>query len=282
MKDGICRDCNKEKLKKTNEAFVCENCGEKQASKRWKDVFYGVYNEAESYELADINVAAKSVAYCIDEVFELIKSDIRDKTECKKAYTEVSEKVIKIAVELYNDSKMYYDGFDIKDRDNHMQEWLENVFSAITCVYNLGDSLEYFFSSDSEANRLSVNSWKQGIKWHQMLIDKFGLNEGNLITIKNYSSKIKKYNRTYTVSSETEGCYIATCVYGSYDCPQVRVLRKYRDSELAGNRYGRAFIKIYYAISPALVKWFGRTTWFKKFWKGKLDKMVAKLYIKGY
>ena len=25
------------------------------------------------------------------------------------------------------------------------------------------------------------------------------------------------------------GCYIATCVYGSYDCPQVQTLRRFRD-----------------------------------------------------
>ena len=282
MKARICRVCNKEELKKANEAFICENCREKGTSERWKEVFYSVYNEAGNFKLTYINSAGKSVADCIDDVFHLIKNDIPNKAECKKAYTEVSEKVIKIAVKIYKASKEYYDGFEMECRYNHMQEWIDNVFSAISCVYTLGDSLEYFFSSDSEANRLSVYSWKQGIKWHKRLIEKCGLNEGNQITIRNYSSKIKKYNRTYTASSEAEGCSIATCVYGSYDCPQVRVLRKYRDSELAGNRYGRAFIKIYYAISPALVKWFGRTTWFKKFWKCKLDKMVAKLYIKGY
>ena len=41
------------------------------------------------------------------------------------------------------------------------------------------------------------------------------------------------------------------------------------------------FIKIYYAVSPTLVKWFGNTTWFKKMWKGKLDRMVAKLNADG-
>ena len=41
------------------------------------------------------------------------------------------------------------------------------------------------------------------------------------------------------------------------------------------------FIRTYYAISPTLVKWFGNTTWFKKLWKGKLDRTVAKLQDKG-
>lgn len=63
------------------------------------------------------------------------------------------------------------------------------------------------------------------------------------------------------------GCYIATAVYGSYDCPQVWTLRRFRDYTLAKTWYGRAFIKTYYAISPTLVKWFGHTKWFKSMWK---------------
>lgn len=77
------------------------------------------------------------------------------------------------------------------------------------------------------------------------------------------------------------GCYVATCVYGSYDCPQVWTLRRFRDYELAKTWYGRAFIHTYYAISPTLVKWFGKTKWFKNMWKPKLDKMVKELQEKG-
>lgn len=77
------------------------------------------------------------------------------------------------------------------------------------------------------------------------------------------------------------GCYIATCVYGSYDCPQVWTLRRFRDYTLDETWYGRVFIKCYYAISPALVKWFGETKWFRTFWKSKLDKMVASLNSNG-
>ena len=76
-------------------------------------------------------------------------------------------------------------------------------------------------------------------------------------------------------------CYIATCVYGSYDCPQVWTLRRFRDYTLDETWYGRLFIKCYYAISPTLVKWFGNTKWFRKFWKYKLDKMVADLNNNG-
>lgn len=73
------------------------------------------------------------------------------------------------------------------------------------------------------------------------------------------------------------GCYVATAVYGSYDCPQVWTLRRYRDNTLAKTWYGRAFIHTYYAISPTLVEWFGDTDWFKNMWRKPLDRMVERL-----
>lgn len=103
--------------------------------------------------------------------------------------------------------------------------------------------------------------------------------------IMEYHSKIKEIDPSYEIpqrpSQNSGGCYVATAVYGSYDCPQVWTLRRYRDYTLAETWYGRAFIRIYYAISPTLVKWFGHTEWFKKMWKGTLDRMVNNLNAEG-
>ncbi len=78
------------------------------------------------------------------------------------------------------------------------------------------------------------------------------------------------------------GCYIATAVYGSYDCPEVWTLRRYRDKKLAKTLFGRAFIRIYYAISPTLVKYFGKKPWFNRLFKRRLDRMVARLNAQGF
>jgi cold-shock DNA-binding domain protein len=99
-------------------------------------------------------------------------------------------------------------------------------------------------------------------------------------------NKIKEIDPSYTIPERPQqtndnGCYIATAVYGSYDCPQVWTLRRFRDYTLAKTWYGRAFICTYYAISPTFVKWFGKTEWFKKIWKGQLDRMVEKLQSEG-
>lgn len=78
------------------------------------------------------------------------------------------------------------------------------------------------------------------------------------------------------------GCYVATCVYGSYDCPQVWTLRRYRDQKLAQTVFGRAFIRCYYAISPTIVKAFGKTKLFQNFWRTRLDRMVRRLNAEGF
>lgn len=85
--------------------------------------------------------------------------------------------------------------------------------------------------------------------------------------------------QSYALNS---GCYIATCVYGSYDCPQVWALRRYRDYYLKKRILGRAFIRFYYAISPKLIRILGGQNWFRKIWKRYLDKKVSILKDSGY
>ena len=87
--------------------------------------------------------------------------------------------------------------------------------------------------------------------------------------------QIKYYKKT------ASGCYVATCVYGSYDCPEVWTLRRFRDDVLATTRGGKLLIHVYYAVSPKLVKWFGKAKWFQRLFKSVLDRLVAKLRKKG-
>ena len=81
--------------------------------------------------------------------------------------------------------------------------------------------------------------------------------------------------------SSGQGCYVATCVYGSYDCPQVWTLRRFRDDTLAQTWAGRAFIRLYYAVSPAIVRVFGARVGFRIFWKKHLDRLVKRLREQG-
>lgn len=78
------------------------------------------------------------------------------------------------------------------------------------------------------------------------------------------------------------GCYVATAVYGSYDCPEVWTLRRYRDGCLAMTWHGRLFIRTYYVVSPTMVRLFGDAAWFQRIGRDRLDRLVARLQAKGF
>ena len=162
---------------------------------------------------------------------------------------------------------------------------LNNCCAARDIDYLFGDYTDSIFKDYPELKSTAVEAWKEGITKHNSVMSYFANKEVNKNKIMEYVSKIQKYESSYVApivnTSSGCGCYVATAVYGSYDCPQVWTLRRYRDYTLAQTWYGRAFIKTYYAISPPLVKWFGHTNWFRNMWKPSLDKMVRKLNDKG-
>lgn len=81
-----------------------------------------------------------------------------------------------------------------------------------------------------------------------------------------------------TDSSRPNGnCYVATAVYGSYDAPEVLVLRRFRDVTLRRSASGRAFIRAYYAVSPPLAKRLGRAKVANHMVRALLDMAVARL-----
>jgi len=90
-----------------------------------------------------------------------------------------------------------------------------------------------------------------------------------------------KFQYHNEITSNKGGCYIATAVYGSYDCAEVWTLRRFRDDYLSKRIWGRCFIKAYYHISPKLVDVFGDSKVFTKIFKKPLDKMVERLNRKG-
>lgn len=79
----------------------------------------------------------------------------------------------------------------------------------------------------------------------------------------------------------SNGCYIATAVYGSYDCPQVWVLRRFRDGCLRRTALGRLLVKGYYAVSPGLVRRFGSREGIQRPVRRLLDAFVRRLKRAG-
>ena len=124
------------------------------------------------------------------------------------------------------------------------------------------------------------------LKGLQGIIDMMG--GGMKIPIPSYGDPVQTIPKPTAGSSKpvsqssSGGCYVATAVYGSYDCPQVWTLRRFRDFRLAKSIGGRMFIRTYYAISPSLVKRFGDIVWLKKLLRRPLDSLVGWCRNEGY
>lgn len=75
------------------------------------------------------------------------------------------------------------------------------------------------------------------------------------------------------------GCYVATAVYGSYDCEEVWILRRFRDQNLLVHAPGRLAVRLYYALSPAAVRFGGRSL--RTAVRPMLNRIVNALRAKG-
>jgi len=76
------------------------------------------------------------------------------------------------------------------------------------------------------------------------------------------------------------GCYIATAVYGSYDSPEVYLLRSFRDNYLEKRNWGQQFVKFYYKYSPKFASKISPNSISSRIIKLLLNKFIDKICIK--
>ena len=243
----------------------------------WEAIFFSVYFEASECKIRDIASAANSVGNSIYSTFAAI-ADLQNDDEKEAALDVISTYAVAIAAMLVNGAVNHYNQFSTTS--NAFGECSGRVVSAGNIYSEIESNLKKVFPEK-----------KLRIANHQKLYAGFLSNNqrwyNNTFLTNNFTrlgDEIRTVDPTYqtpTINAASGGCYVATAVYGSYDCPQVWTLRRFRDNILAETWLGRAFIKTYYAISPTLVKWFGNTNWFKNMWRGTLDRMVNKLQAKG-
>lgn len=317
MKAMVCEMCGSQDLVKQDGMFVCQNCGTKysveEAKKllgtvkvdkteetekllvlarrarednnsenaekyyglvlqedpsNWEAAFFQVYYQSMQCKIANISSAAYAVANNIDSTMKLI-SEIPDTVERNKALDTIIPYSLSIASMLANAAS------------KHFTQYL-SVNSAVMAAKSIYEKIENSLKKycTSETSRLVVVQKAE----NSFIVENSRFFDANYRTTETMrlTNEIKDKDTSYTPPAvQTGGCYVATAVYGSYDCPEVWTLRRFRDNTLAETWYGRAFIHTYYAISPTLVKWFGKTEWFKNMWKPTLDRMVKQLNGEG-
>lgn len=249
----------------------------------WEANFYVVYYKAMSCTIGQISSAGNSVMNCLPSVIDLVESNVAE-DEKENVLREIQARCSIIADLLSRAALSAYLDIDEEYRSNYLGDLGDRVLSATGVGLTLGDIIEDKFKG--KYSTLSVNAWKESIEVYQLYTKQlpfYGDKSGLQKVINDVGDKIRKYDASYvTPSLSSSGCYVATAVYGSYDCPEVWTLRRFRDFTLDESWYGRLFIKLYYATSPTFVKYYGNAKIFKNYGKKLLDKWVAKLNSKGY
>jgi len=254
----------------------------------WEANFYSLYCKSWNCTISQIESTASRLTDALSTNFELIQK-IEDSDKRFEAAREMCTNLLRIDDTLFAAARKNYSDLDYSIKDRFLQEYVNRCLATILLAYGLGDGIEIFFGEEY-AEKLAVLAWMQGIDQHTLLMPNLARKEIQNAEKMKRVRKVQKYmpdylkttSSTYTRSSQTGGCYIATAVYGSYDCPQVWTLRRFRDHQLKHFWYGRLFIKVYYALSPSFVKMFGHTNWFNRLFRARLDRMVERLTKKGY
>ena len=242
--------------------------------------------------IANIASAAVSVSNNLDSSFRLVKA-LSDENEIDDALVliinsslDIADMLASAAISHYNDYPTLDDVFNDcsvqvvhaagihKELEKlivrHFPYKTDYLVATKKRLYNYMSQTEQFFDEDylyKETKRLVDEVKKYEPTYNEAPIRRY-----------DQSANSASSN---TQLSKSGGCYIATAIYGSYDCPQVWTLRRFRDYTLAETWYGRVFIHSYYAISPILVRWFGGTEWFRNMCKPWLDRMVERLSDQG-
>lgn len=127
----------------------------------------------------------------------------------------------------------------------------------------------------------SVGDFREGYAWVEVKHEIGSIHPKSNISSPTLRSDTQSITPSTPPSSQN-GCYIATAVYGSYDCPEVWTLRRYRDKVLKQSNLGRFLVRCYYAISPRMVRMFGKSKMFSSIFRPILDRIVSKLNKLGF
>lgn len=287
MKKLTCDMCGSTELLKQDGLFICQSCGTKYSVEEAKRMMIEGPVEVQGTVIVDDSVF---VANQLDNARRANKNE--DWEAVEKYYNLVVQHAPKNmeAVFFIDYSRVMYSYHRPATEFYQNYEVLKKTISVIAEFYDvteedkeksirmISDALIKIFSLNDSFNLAEIN------KVFQELSDAFVIELQKIHSKHNdayISELISKHQNNRVEGGFGGGCYVATAVYGSYDCPEVWTLRRYRDFILSKTWYGPAFIRTYYAISPTFVKLFGKTNWFKRLWKSKLDAFVNKLQSEG-
>ena len=248
----------------------------------WEANFYASFFQACGCSVERIVPSANLVRNGQGTTLRLIQQHVSNPAEQISIVNQIAQQLVSLSHAMFESAQTHYSRMCRATTNTitlkQLRLTMANAWMASRdMLYQFGDKSIELFGNVVHAS--ASLCWKEALLQHHYIMKIVGHISSNRKIMDQYILRIQQYEPTYKFKAP--GCYVATCVYGSYDCPEVWTLRRYRDNTLSATWYGRAFIRTYYAVSPTLVKWFGQTRWFKKLWQSQLDHMVKRLNEQG-
>lgn len=250
----------------------------------WEAAFYAAYLRARGYRRNDITKAPKEIKVATMAAIDLIHDHIDDPEVQLAALTEMAAQVDDFGNKMHAVSLKKFHGTNAAVRFQFLPDLVERLSDCVDLMYSAGDKIKDLFPQLEGVGDPIATLWAQGVKINVDLVNYVDDKEEKRRIVRERTGRVRQYNAAFMPPKEEKpsfGCYVATCAYGSYDCPQVWTLRRFRDNQLAKSAAGRAFIRVYYALSPKLVERFGSSSWFKALCLKPLNALVAKLNAQG-
>lgn len=256
---------------------------------KWEPVFYAAYCKAYDSKIEDIERNVQLLKNKLDSTIIFLKQD--NKTDTEKEIANIAYLIndlvfhldtqMVLSLEIHDDPKRDYYKENRDDADRH-----ESLLELL-------DALIIRLAPYTENERIVFYKYRAKEQAVSIMVSLVSYNDRVLADSedKKFRKRIEKeqreiaaHNPNYKIEKVPSkgACYVATAVYGSYDCPQVWVLRRFRDEVLLPMRCGKFFVKTYYVVSPILLKHFGNNIIFKTCCITILDLLIKHLKIKGF
>ena len=256
---------------------------------KWEPIFYAAYCKAYDSEIEDIERNVQLLKNKLDSTIIFLKQD--NETDKEKEIANIAYLIndlvfhldtqMVLSLEIHDDpNKDYYEeDRDDVDRHESLLELLDALIIRLAPYTENERIVFYKYRAKEQAVSIMISlvSYRNDV-----LAD--SEDKRFRRRIKKEQLEIAAHDPNYKIEKVPSkgACYVATAVYGSYDCPQVWVLRRFRDEVLLPMCCGRLFVKTYYAVSPILLNHFGNNIIFKTFCMTVLDLFIMHLKIKGF
>lgn len=242
----------------------------------WEAIFFSVYFEEYECKIREIASSSISVANCIHTTFIAI-ADLHNPEKEDEALITVIKSSDDISRMFAATTTLHYAEFSTVNGVH------AECSSRIVKIGHIYSEIEKDLKNLFPDKKNILSDMQKSYVYYLSVYNRWYNKEYLLSLINRLDSEIKTVDPNYEVPklNTNDGCYVATSVYGSYDCPEVWTLRRFRDDTLAKTTFGRIFIHTYYTISPTIVKLFGETRWFKNLFKNRLNKLVKSLNENG-